>query len=53
MKLVSDVFWGLKLDQKLIDLGTKCEQGEDDTLLYVLRCAKSIFEQQSISFDGF
>ena len=53
MKLVSDVFWGLKLDQKLIDFGTKFEPGEDDTLLYVLKCAKSIFEQQSMRFDGF
>ena len=53
MKSVSDVFWGPKLGQKMIDFGTKFEPSEDDTLLYVLKCAKSIFEQQSMSFDGF
>ena len=49
-KLVSDVFSELKLDQKLIDFGTKFEPGEDDNLLYVLKCANSIFEQQSSVF---
>ena len=53
MKSVSDVFWGLKLGQKIIDFGTKFELSEDDTLLYVLKRAKSICEQQSMSFDGF
>ena len=38
---------------KFIDVGTKFEPIEDDTLLEVLKCAKSIFEQQSECFEGF
>ena len=45
--------WGSKFGQKLGAVGTKYEPSEDDTLLEVLKCAKSIFEQQSMHFEGF
>ena len=52
MKSVSIVFLGLKLGQTIVDFGTKFEPSEDDTLLEILKCVQSIFEQQSMHFDG-
>ena len=52
MKSVSDVFFGSKFCQKLVDFGTKFEPSADDTLLEVLKCVKSIFEKHSMHFDG-
>ena len=53
MKSVSDVFWGSNFNQNLMDFDPKCESHEDDTLPEVLKCAKSIFEQQFQCFQGF
>ena len=36
-----------------MDFGTKFEPNEDDMLQEVLKSAKSMFEQQSMHFDGF
>ena len=36
-----------------MNLGTKSRPTKDDTLLQVLKSAKSIFEQQSMRFQGF
>ena len=47
MKSVSDVLLASSFGEELMDLGTKFEPSEDDTLLEVLKCAKSIFEQKS------
>ena len=52
MKSVSDVFLGSKLGRKFVDFGTELEPSEDDTLLEILKCVQSIFEQQSMHFDG-
>ena len=52
MKYVSDVLVTSIFDSKCIDFGTKFEPGEDDTLLKVLKCAKSIFERQSMRLGG-
>ena len=53
MKSVSGVLLGSKFDSKLMDFGTNFEPNEDDTLVEVLKWAKSIFEQQSMHFHGF
>ena len=44
-KSVLDVLLGSKLGPTFMDFGTKFEPNEDDTLVEVLKCAKSIFEQ--------
>ena len=36
-----------------LDIGINFKPGEHDVLLEVLKCAKSIFEQQSMHFDTF
>ena len=53
MKSVSDAFLGSNFNQNLMDFDPKYESREDDTLPEVLKCAKSIFEQPSICFEGF
>ena len=52
-KSVLDALLGSKLGAKFMDFGTKFEPNEDDMLQEVLKSAKSIFEQQSMHFDGF
>ena len=53
MKLASEVFFVSNWDGKLMDFDTKFEPSQDDTLAEVVKCAKSIFEQQSECFQGF
>ena len=53
MKSVSDVLLASIFGQQFMDFGTKLGPIEDDTLLEVLKCAKSFFEQQSMHFNGF
>ena len=50
MKLASEVFFVSNWDGKLMDFGIKFEPSQDDTLAEVVKCAKSIFEQQSECF---
>ena len=51
MNSVSDTFWASTFSQKLIDFCTYFEPAEFALLLEVLKCAKWIFEQQSMHFD--
>ena len=53
MKAVPVVVLGPKFGPKLMDFGTKFKPNEDDTLVEVLKCAKSIFERQSMHFADF
>ena len=53
MKSVSDVLLASIFDEKLMDCGAKLELSEDDTFLEVLKCAKLIFEQHFMYFNGF
>ena len=53
MKSVSDVLLASIFDEKLMDCGAKLELSEDDTFLEVLKCAKWIFEQHFMYFNGF
>ena len=53
MKVVSDVFWGSKFNDKLMDFGIKGAPSKDYTSAMFLECAKSIFEQWSECFEGF
>ena len=50
MKQLPICFHGSNWDGKLMDFDTKFEPSQDDTLAEVVKCAKSIFEQQSKCF---
>ena len=53
MELASEVFFVSNWDGKLMDFDSKFEPSQDDTWAEVVKCAKSIFEQQSECFLGF